>query len=99
MEQLKADCYKQMSEHHLTENVGIGILKYRRYVTVQKSYNHIRRCVIMVGFINTFLIYVIQFLVIAALSAVAVTIGITMAKKKNVGKASETEVVEGTGKA
>ena len=53
----------------------------------------------MVGFVNSFLIYVVQFLVIAVAGAVAVTIGITMAKKKNVGNASETEGVESTGKA
>jgi len=53
----------------------------------------------MVSFINSFLIYVVQFLVIGAAAAVAVTIGITMAKKKNAGKASETDAAEGTGKA
>lgn len=53
----------------------------------------------MIGFVNTFLIYVVQFLVIGVAGAVAVTIGITMAKKKNAGKASETEAAEGTGKA
>lgn len=53
----------------------------------------------MVSFVNTFLIYVVQFLVIGVVAAVAVTIGITMAKKKNAGKISETESAEGTGKA
>ena len=53
----------------------------------------------MVSFINSFLIYVVQFLVIAVAAGVAVTIGITMARKKNAGKAADTEAAEGTGKA
>lgn len=52
----------------------------------------------MVSFINSFLIYLVQFLVICVAGAVAITIGITMAKKKNAGKASETEASEGTAK-
>ena len=52
----------------------------------------------MVSFINTFLIYVVQLLVIGAAAAVAVTIGVTMAGKKNTGEVSATET-EGTGKA
>lgn len=53
----------------------------------------------MVSFINSFLIYLVQFLVICVGGAVAIIIGITLAKKKNAGKASETEAAEGTGKA
>lgn len=53
----------------------------------------------MISVINTFLIYAIQLLVICAVAGVAVTLGLTMAKKKNAGKVSETEAAEGTGKA
>ncbi len=53
----------------------------------------------MVSFINSFLIYFIQFLVICVVAGVAVTLGLTMAKKKIAGKASETEAAESTGEA
>ncbi|MCM1063590.1 MAG: hypothetical protein NC420_03795 [Eubacterium sp.] len=53
----------------------------------------------MTGFINTFLIYFIQFLVICVVAGAAVAIGITMAKKKNAAKVSETEAAESAGKA
>lgn len=53
----------------------------------------------MVSFVNVFLTYVVQFLVIGVVSGVAITIGITMAKKKNTGAASETETAEGTNRA
>ncbi len=53
----------------------------------------------MVSFINSFLIYAVQLLVICAAAAVAVTIGTTMAKKKNASKTSETETADSAGKA
>ena len=53
----------------------------------------------MVSFINSFLIYFIQFLVICVVGGVGVTIGLTMAKKKNAGNISGTETAEGAGKA
>ncbi len=53
----------------------------------------------MVSFINSFLSYVVQFLVICAAAAVAVTIGITLAKKKDAGKTSGAESASNTGKA
>lgn len=53
----------------------------------------------MVSFINTLSSYVVQLIVICVVAAVATTIGITMAKKKNVGNTAETESAEGAGKA
>ena len=53
----------------------------------------------MVSFINSFLIYFIQLLVICVVAGVGLTIGLTMAKKKNAGNTSETESAEGAGKA
>ena len=40
----------------------------------------------MVSFINSFLIYFIQLLVICVVAGVGLTIGLTMAKKKNAGR-------------
>ncbi len=51
----------------------------------------------MISFVNSFLSYIVLLLVIGVAAAVAVTVGITMAKKKNAGKPSET--TEGTGRA
>lgn len=48
----------------------------------------------MVNFVNVFLSYVVQLLVIGVAAAVALTIGITMAKKKNAKAAPGTESAE-----
>lgn len=53
----------------------------------------------MVNFVNVFLTYVVQFLVICVVSGAAITIGITMAKKKNGGASSEAGSAEDAGKA
>ena len=47
----------------------------------------------MINFINTFLSYVVVMLVIAAVGAVAVTIGLTLRKKKN-AKEMQTQNAE-----
>ena len=52
----------------------------------------------MTSFVNTFLSYLVVLLVICAVAAVAVTIGLTLAKKKN-AKASVTEAAESAEKA
>lgn len=52
----------------------------------------------MISFINTFLSYVVQFLVICVAAGVAFTIGITLAKKKNAGKTG-AEPTETAGKS
>ena len=82
----------------MTENVGIGILKESKKVST-KEIKIKRRYTIMVSFINSFLIYFIQLLVICVVAGVGLTIGLTMAKKKNAGNTSETESAEGAGKA
>lgn len=51
----------------------------------------------MISFVNSFLSYIVLLLVIGVAGAVAVTVGITMAKKKNTDIPSET--AESTGKA
>ena len=45
----------------------------------------------MIPFINTFLSYLLLFLVIVVLGAIAITIGITLAKKKNAQNPAVTE--------
>ena len=45
----------------------------------------------MIPFINTFLSYLLLFLVIVGLGAIAITIGITLAKKKNAKNPAVTE--------
>lgn len=52
----------------------------------------------MVSFVNTFLSYIMLLLVIGVLAAVAVTVGITLAKKKN-AKAPKAETADGAGEA
>ena len=47
----------------------------------------------MVNFINSFLSYVVVLLVIAAVGAVAITLGITLRKKKN-AKEAQTQDAE-----
>ncbi len=52
----------------------------------------------MISFANTFLSYVVVLLVIGVVAAVAITIGITGAKKKN-AKAADDEAAENADKA
>ena len=53
----------------------------------------------MVSFVNALLSYVMVLLVIGVLGAVAVTVGITMAKKKNTASSGTSETADGAGKA
>lgn len=52
----------------------------------------------MVNFVNTFLSYLVLLIVIGVVAAAAVTLGLTMAKKKN-AKAAVTEAAESAEKA
>lgn len=45
----------------------------------------------LVNFLNTFMSYLVQMIVIVAVAGVAVTIGITAAKKKNADAASPAD--------
>lgn len=52
----------------------------------------------MTSFVNAFLSYLMVLIVIGVVAAIAITVGITLAKKKN-AKASVTEAVESAEKA